>query len=297
VYALFPAAVVLGLQIWLIFVVRPEPDLGPLPFAGDLTHLNGTDSMWSWLHLFQHRFVTADGVRQVQVSNAVFYSGGAFLPEYLTPLFLPVVAIGIVTTVKRYPRALLLLLSWPAVLLCFDAGLAQQNPRYILAALPPIALLAGVGMAVVWEWLGSWMRAPAAVLSCAGLFAVAASGLAGVGTLNRERNDDLQVATWTVARVPARATTLSFGITLTLQHATALHVLDLSVLSQHDLQQLILKKKAVYVLAQIPVMTGQFAALPTGLNYRFLRTGPGLIPIGVFHGYTLAQVRPTKTGL
>jgi hypothetical protein len=291
--ALIPAAVVLGLQIWLIFAVRPEADLGPLPFAGDLTHLNGADSTWSWLHLFQHRFITADGVRQVQVSNAVFYSTGAFLPEYLTPLFLPVVAIGMIAAVKRYPRSLFLLLSWPAILLFFDAGLAQQNPRYILAALPPIAILAGVGMAVVWEWLGSRVRPPAAVLACAGLLAVAASGLAGVATLNRERNADLQVATWTTARVPAGATTLSFGITLTLQHATALHVMDLSVLSEHDLQRLMSKRKAVYVLAQVPVMTGQFAALPTGLNYRFLQTEPGLTPIGVFHGYTLARVRTT----
>jgi hypothetical protein len=72
---------------------------------------------------------------------------------------------------------------------------------------------------------------------------------------------------------------------------------DLSVLSKHDLRRLILKNKPMYVLAQVSVMTGQFAALPTGVNYRFLRTGPGLIPMGEFHGYTLAQVRTAKRGV
>jgi hypothetical protein len=291
VCALIPAAAVLGLQIWLIFTVRPEPDLGPLPFAGDLSHLNGIDSTWSLQHLFQHRFVNADGVRQYPSSNAVFYGTGAFLPEYLTPLFSPVVIAGLVATVKRYRRSLFMLLSWPVILLTFDAGLAQQNPRYILAALPPIAILAGIGMAVTWERLGSHGRSLAVVLVCAGLVSVATTGLAGVGTLNRERNDDLQVAAWTAAREPAGATTLSFGITLTLQHATALHVLDLSTLSEHDLKRLNVRRHRIYVLVRVSVMTGQVASRSPGINYRFLRAGPGLVRIGAFHGYTLAQVR------
>jgi hypothetical protein len=98
------------------------------------------------------------------------------------------------------------------------------------------------------------------------------------------------VSAWAAARLPARATTLSFGLTLTLQHATTLHVLDLSVLSTRDLQRLIAHQQPLYLLVQVGVMNGQFAARPPGRNYRFLRGHPGLTSLGVLRGYTLARV-------
>ena len=220
-----------------------------------------------------------------------YYAGGAFLPQYLTPLFAPAAVLGLIVAFIRYRRALLLLLSWPVFLLSFDAGLALQNPRYILAALPPIALFAGLGLAVVWDHLPVRWRPLGAALLGAGLVAVATSGLSGVGTLNRERNSDLQVAAWTAAREPAGATTLSFGITLTLQHATHLQVLDLSVLSERDLRRLVARRGPVYLLVQTGVMNGQFAAQSTGSNYRSLQTNPGLIRLGALHGYTLMRVK------
>jgi hypothetical protein len=189
-----------------------------------------------------------------------------------------------------YRRSLLLLLSWPASLLLFDAGLAEQNPRFILAALPPIAILAGLGLAVVWDRLSPRGRSLAAAALSGGLLFVAVIGLRELGTLNKERNGDLQVAAWTAVRVPAGATTLSFGITLTLQHATNLQVLDLSVLSERDLKRLIAHRRPLYLLVQMSAMNGQFAARPPGINYRFLRNNFDLTPVGVVHGYTLARV-------
>src|SRR5205807_771932 len=98
-------------------------------------------------HLFQRSFVNADGVERYALPNAVFYAGGAFLPQYLTVLALPAALLGLAAAAVRYRRALLLLLSWPAILILFDAGLAEQNPRFILAYLPPVAILAGLGVA------------------------------------------------------------------------------------------------------------------------------------------------------
>jgi hypothetical protein len=271
--------------------VHPEADLGPVPFAGDLGLVNGSGSGWSFLHLFQHTFVNADGVLRYSLPNGLYYGTGAFLPQYLTPLFLPAALLGLVAAAVAYRRSLLLLLSWPAVLLLFDAGLAEQNPRFILTALPPIAILAGLGLGVVGEWLRPAQRRVAAVLLAAGLLAVALIGLREVGQLNTARNGDLQVATWTAARVPARATTLAFGITLTLQHATDLHVLDLSVLSEQDLERLIRHRAPLYLLVQLAAMNGQVAARAPGINYRFLLNSPGLIRLGALHGYTLSRVR------
>ncbi len=289
-WAVVPAMVVLGTQLWLVYTVRPDPSVSVLPFAGDLVHVNGAGIGWSLTHLFQHRFVNGDGVQQYPWPNGWYYAGGAFLSQYLTPIFLPATVVGVIVAATSYPRSLLLLLSWPAFLLTFDAGLAQQNPRYILAALPPIALLAGLGSAVVWEHLPAPWRALGTVLMGAALVTVAAIGLRGVSTLNAERNSDLQVATWAAAREPVGATTLTFGLTLTLQHSTHLRVVDLSVLSQRALQRLVVRQGPLYLLVQERAMTGQFAAQPPGINYRRLKANPGLTLLGGLHGYTLARV-------
>ena len=289
-YALVPAAVVLGVQLLLVFTVRPEADLGRLPFAGDLALLNGSGSGWSLLHLFQNSFVSADGVQRYPWSNALFYATGAFRTEYLTTLFLPATLLGLVVAALSYRRALLLLLSWPALLLLFDAGLDEQNPRFILMALPPIATLAGLGLAALWHRLPPRWYPAGAGLVAAGLLVVALNGLSGVATVNSYRNGDLQVASWTAAHAPARATVLSFGITLTLQHATHLRVLELSVMSVYDLKRLIAHRRPFYVLVPITAMNGQFAQRSPGIDYRFLRSGPGAVQVGALHGYSLLRL-------
>jgi 4-amino-4-deoxy-L-arabinose transferase-like glycosyltransferase len=289
-WAVIPAAAVLGAQLWLVFTVRPEADLGPHPFAGDLSLVNGSGSGWSPLHLFQRSFVNADGVQRYAWPNGLFYATGPFLSQYLTPLFFPAVMLGLVVAAVRYGRSLLLLLSWPALLLLLDAGLAEQNPRFILAALPPIAILAGLGLAVVWDHLlPRWRPLSAAVLAI-GFLVVAANDLRTLGAVNAARNADLRVSAWAAARLPARATTLSFGLTLTLQHVTDLHVLDLSVLSRRNLERLIAQRRPLYLLVQPWAMAGQFAARPPGRNYRFLRGHAGLTRLGSLNGYTLWRV-------
>ena len=289
-WAIIPAAAVLGAQLWLVFTVRPEADLGPLPFVGDLALVNGAGSGWSLRHLLQRSFANADGVQSYPLPNALFYAGGPFLAQYLTPLFFPAALLGLVVAARRFRRSLLLLLWWPALLLFLDAGLDEQNPRFILAALPPVAILAGLGLAVVWDQLRSRWRPLAAAVLAVCLLAVAANDVRMLGTLNAARNADLQVSAWAAARLPARATTLSFGLTLTLQHVTDLRVLDLSVLSGRDLQRLIAQRRPLYLLVQPWVMDGQFAAQPPGRNYRFLRGYTGLTRLGALHGYTLSRV-------
>jgi 4-amino-4-deoxy-L-arabinose transferase-like glycosyltransferase len=289
-WAILPAIAVLGAQLLLVFTVRPEADLGKLPFAGDLALINGSGSGWSCLHLFQNSFVNADGVQRYPWTNVLFYATGAFRAEYLTALLVPVTLLGLAVAALSYRRALLLLLSWPALLLLFDAGLDEQNPRFILMALPPIAILAGLGLAALWDHLPPRWYPAGAGLVAAALLVIALNGLSGVATLNRERNGDLQVASWTATHAPARATVLSFGITLTLQHATHLRVLELSVMSVHDLKRLIARRRPFYVLAPLNAMNGQFADRSPGVNYRFLRGSPGTIQLGALHGYGLLRL-------
>ena len=289
-WAVIPAAAVLIAQFWFAFTVRPEADLGSLPFVGDLTLVNGSGSGWSFFHLFQPSFVTADGVQRYSSPNAVYYATAAFLPQFLTWFFLPAFVVGLIGAARAYRRALLLLLSWPLVLLLFDAGLAEQNPRFVLAALPPIAILAGLGVSILWQRLRPRWRPVVAVLMAAGIFLIASNAVRELAALNRERNSDLQVATWAAARVPNGATTLSFGITLTLEHATDLHPLDLSVLSERGLQRMLAHGRPLYVLVPVRALNGQFAARTPGINYRYLREKSNLVRVGDLHGYALSRV-------
>jgi hypothetical protein len=289
-WAIVPAVAILGAQLWFVFTVRPEANLGNLPFAGDLGLVNGSGSSWSLLHFFQHSFVNADGVERYTLPNALFYATGPFLPQYLTLLFLPAVAVGLVGATSRYRRSLLLLVAWPAVLLLFDAGLAEQNPRFIQAALPPIAILAGLGLVVILERLKSRSQLVAGAVVAGCLLFVAATGLRELSDLNRARRADLQVAQWAAARIPPHGVAVSFGITLTLQHATTLHVVDLSVLTATDLRKLSTRRRPAFLLIQMGAVNGQFAGQAPGIDFRILRDHPGLGWLGALHGYTLFRV-------
>ncbi len=54
---------------------------------------------------------------------------------------------------------LVLLVAWPAMILGFHAGAPWQNFRFTLAALPPLAVLVGLGAAQVAVWLNGSTKA------------------------------------------------------------------------------------------------------------------------------------------
>jgi hypothetical protein len=296
-----------------------------VPFAGDLGLVNGGG--WSFAHLFQRSFQNADGALRYDLPNGLFYATAAFRSNYLTPLVAPFLVLGLVWA-ARFPRCLILLGGWPVALLLLDAGLAEQNPRFVLAALPPLAVFAGLGAAVLWTRTAvasqgssqggpeaqraprpvptepartgarrrSWIQLERvwhpflAVIYGACIISVAVSGLGDVAALNAARVGDREVAAWASARVPAHATTVAFGITLTLDHVTRLHPLDLSELTPAQLRSLS-AQSPTFLLVQVRAMTGQVAQRTPGLNYRFLRDRLGLIRLGALHGYTLFRVR------
>jgi hypothetical protein len=291
--ALLAGGAVLAAQGWLILTVAPHPSLSSLPFAGDLTlaHGAGAGGGWSPAHLIERSFLTPDGSQHYALPNLLYYASAPFRPQNLTPLFAPAALLGVVIIASRYRRALPLVIVWPAVLLLFDAGLAEQNLRFVLMVLPPVAILAGLGVAVAWDSLVLRQRPLLVAAVLAGLLIVAGLGMRDVGRLVDAHNADLQVARWAAARVPLRATTLSFGITLTVQHETRIRPLDLYALSRPRLAQLVSEGRQLYLLVQVDQMAGQWALRSPGADYRFLRDGPGLVRLGALRGYTLFRVR------
>lgn len=291
--AILAGGAVLAAQAWLILTVAPHPTFASLPFAGDISLVHGAHAGggWSVAHLFERNFLNPDGSQHYALPNLLFYASAAFRPQDLSPLFALPALLGALLVVTRYRRSVPLLILWPAALLLFDAGLAEQNLRFVLQALPPVAILAGLGIAAVWDRIAPRRRPLLAVAVLVAFLAVAGIGLRDVGKLVAAHNADLEVARWTAARVPPRATTLSFEITLTLDHATLLHPLDLYELSKPELARLIAQARPVYLLVQVHQMEGQWALRSPGRDYRYLRDGPGLVRIGGVRSYTLFRVR------
>jgi hypothetical protein len=292
-----PAAVlaggaVLAAQAWLILTVEPHPSLSSLPFAGDITLVRGARAGggWSLAHLFQRDFLNPDGSQRYSLPNLVYYASAPFRPQDLSPFFAPPALLGALLAVARYRRSVPLLLIWPATLLLFDAGLAEQNLRFVLPALPPVAILAGLGIAATRDWVSPRRRSVLAEAVLLGLVAVAAWGLRDVGKLVDEHNAELDVARWTALKMPPNATLLTFGITLTVDQATRLRPLDLFAVSRPRLAWLVAHVRPLYLLVQVDQMNGQWRLRSPGTDYRYLRDGPGLTEIGPIRGYTLFRV-------
>jgi hypothetical protein len=290
-WALIPAAAIIGVQAYLIFAVPAGAGVTSRSFAGDLGIIGGgSGGAWSPLHLFQRDFLNPDGAQHYQLPNSLFYATAAFRPIYLTPVFVLPVLVGTWSVASRYRHALVLLIGWPVALLLLDAGLAEQNIRFVLAALPPLAILAGLGVAEMRERAAPKFQAAATLLLAGCLLIVTVAGFYDVHKLVLASRSDLAVASWTAANVSSGATTISFEITLTLAHSTRLSPLDLSELSPAGLRQ-IAKTRPSYLLVRVSSMLGQWAQRTPGQNYRYARDVLGLTPIGMRYDYTLFRIR------
>jgi hypothetical protein len=286
-WALIPAALIVGVQLLLTFTVPAAPHLGVRPFAGNFGLLGGGG--WSPIHLAQSSFLNADGSQHYSLPNALFYASAAFRPIYLTPLFaLPALA-GAWLVAAKYRRAAPWLLGWPFVVLLLDAGLAEQNIRFVLAALPPIAVLAALGVAAAWDRIPRNWIPTAAVTLAASLVVVATAGLRDVHGLVVASRGDLAVASWAASQVPPRTTLVSFEITQTLAHSTRLRPLDLFYLSIGDLRRVV-RERPTYLLVRVASMTGQWYRKTPGIDFRYLQHALGMSRLGERGGYSLFKL-------
>jgi hypothetical protein len=288
-FALAPAAVVIGAQLVLAFSVPAGSGLGRWPFLGDLGLVNGSGGGWSPRHLFQRSFSTIDGTRHYSLPNAIYYASAAFLPKNLTPIAVPIVALGAWRVVRHAGRAAILLLAWPAAILLLDAGLAEQNLRFVLLALPPVALLGGLGLVTAGEVLARRSRVAPAAMPAAVVLIVAGAGLYDMHKVVAAGASDRETAHWAARMIPPRAVTAAFEITATLNYATGVRPLDLSQVSAGELRR-DGENRQVYLLVRTPDLTGQFAHVPPGPTFRALQSTPGLVTVGTRNGYTLLRL-------
>jgi hypothetical protein len=259
---------------------NPDPVLGHQWVVG-----------WSPLNAVRSEFETVDGRAVYQMPVALFYARPAIWPNYLFPLFTPFLLLGLWTTIRRrWSLVLALVGGWGAAIYVFLSGIPYQNFRFTLVFLPVIAIMTAIGLYHGWSRLTLRWRPLLVVYVLVGLLGGIWYSGRGLGDFIAHKDADLNIARWVASQVPADGRVLAFGITLTLQHYTPLDVREFFLLSPQDLQGLLDDGRPTYLIVQVDNLERQWPGHPPERNYRQLRDGPGLVPMGTQAGYTLFRV-------
>ena len=259
---------------------------GNAPFAGDLQVYS-----WSPLNALRATFTTGDGQLAYNLPNGLYYALAPANWWYFSPLLAALIVPGVwaVMRHRRIPAAGILV-AWAAVVLAFHAGAPWQNPRFALAYLPPLAILAAVGYDQLRRASGAHVRRAAGAWLLAGL-ALAAAGSAVVTQefIERKQND-LAIVRWADGLTPAHGQLLAFGLTATFQEYGRLQTLDLSEVSTKQVGALLGDGRPTLVLVDVNALERQWTGRAPWARYHALRAAPGLLPLGTRGGYTLFSV-------
>ncbi|MCS7312823.1 MAG: hypothetical protein NZ742_07925 [Acidobacteria bacterium] len=185
----------------------------------------------------------------------------------------------------------------------FLAGIPHENFRFTLALLPATA--GGL------DRFGCRDTSPGASTGggVSGRRKAIVVGILGLGLLGSlayngrvidafiDRKDaDLAVARWVERTVTPDARVLAFGITSTLRHYTSLDVMELYDLTLSDLARMQTDGRRTYLIVPLADLERQWRGHSPERNYRGLRDGPGLLPLGSQESYALFRVIPGNAG-
>ena len=221
---------------------------------------------------------------------------------YLGPL--AVAALAGVGAVLRRPSVMRAgtLLAWPGLVMLFLAGDATQNTRFSLALLPPLAILAALGIALTVELLGRMSPGRARVgtlLVGASVALGMASMAAGAmritdGFVVRQQADRAAIDEL-ASRIPSGDRVLAFGATLALRHG-GIPAVELYDLGPPDIEALLADGRPTWLLVPADVSGPQWAEGPPGRDVAALRVGPGLTDAGRAGSWRLFRIGAGRGG-
>ena len=259
---------------------------------------------WNIANIWRRDFVTVDGAQQYQLPVGVYYLTRMAWPSFLFPLLALLCLPGALWLARRrrWP-ALALLVGWPLLLWLFLAGIPYQNARFILPALPALAVLAGLGGGWAYERTRDGRRETddgrrrsdwAGVMLTVSLFVSLAGslawGLRDYRYLVAYKNEQLALVEWARAQMAVGSTLITFGATLTFQHYTNGDVRELFYLAPLDLDAIAQQPQPVYLLLDVGTIERQWAGLRPQQDYHYLQEHPGLELVGQRGAYTLFRL-------
>jgi hypothetical protein len=271
-----------------------QPDAA-VPFTVDLQVYS-----WNPLNALRREFVTADGLLSYAWPNGLWYALAPAHRFYFTPLLAPWLIPGLWAVIRRKAAApLFLLVGWVAAIALFHAGAPWQNFRFNLAHLPPLAILVAIGIETIALWLVA--RIPAGAGRRLAMLALAMIVLAGMLLMARggwnlsrgfvdRKQADLATVAWVEQQAPQGARLLTFGLTSTFQHESALETKELFALTPDDLASLLADGHLTFLLIDVASVESQWQGRSPSINYRWLRDQAGLEELGKLRAYTLFRV-------
>ncbi len=279
--------------------------LGPTVLPGILRLASGSEAdpsfvgnlqiyTWHPLNALRREFVTVDGTLRYPLPNGLYY---ALLPAhwfYLTPVLAPVILPGLWFGARRRSALFALIVGWALVVYAFHAGAPWQNFRFVLAFLPPLAILVAIGFAETRRVASRPLRWIAGLALAAGLIWMFAGGVSLSREFIERKQADLATVHWVESQLPPEARLLTFNLTLTVQHYSRVPTLDLSEIDPSTISGLLAGRAPVFVLVDLTSIETQWADRSPFTNYVWLRDGPGLTPIGTSRQYTLFKVGSMK---
>ncbi len=266
-------------------LANPERDFVSFAAAGEVYR-------WHPRHAWQREHESSDGVLRYALPNALYYALTPARGFYLTPLFALWIPVGLVLLWRqRDALRLTVLAGWPGVLYLFHAGTAWQNVRFTLGYLPPLAILSAMGLLGSYHHLrGRGSRRALGLLLLVGVGWQVTGALGLTSGFIERMQDNVATARWAAAQMPPDAQLFTFGLTLTLQHESALATHDLYFLTPADLAALLASSQPAYLLLDVANIEAQWQGRSPAIGYAWLRDGPGLRLLATRGAYTLFQV-------
>ena len=260
---------------------------GNAPFAGDLQVY-----AWSPVNALHATFTTADGQLAYNLPTGLYYALAPANWWYFSPLLAALIAPGVWAVVRQTRTPTLgILVAWAAIVLAFHAGAPWQNPRFALAYLPPLAILAAVGYDQLRRAAHLQVRRAAAAWLLAGMALAAAGSAVLTQEFIERKQNDVAVVRWADGLAPLNGQLLAFGLTATFQEYGRLPTLDLSEVNTERIGALLRDGRPTLVLVDVNALERQWTGRAPWERYHALLAAPGLTSLGTRSGYTLFAVR------
>ncbi len=259
---------------------------------------------WSPVNALRRSFVTSDGLLQYRLPNGLYYALAPARSFYFSPLLALFLLPGLWAVLRRRAGASLFLVAGGAALVyCFLAGIPWQNFRFTLTYLPPLAILAAVGVLATVGALSRWNvgarcivplrrygRAVLALWLAAGLAWMAIGGYRLASSFIATMQANVATVRWLEAQVPPNARVIAFGLALTLAHESELETINIYYPTPAELEALLEDDRPLYLLLEVENVESQWAGRSPTENYHWLRDNPGLTEIGRNGAYTLFRI-------
>ena len=294
--AAIPALVILGPVLLPALMTSPSTDT---TFGGNFQNQL---TRWDIQHALQRDFINPDGYLSYRLPNAVYYSIMPARPFYFGPVLAVFALVGLLTILRRRAVGKFApLLAWWIVVYLLLVGGPQQNVRFGLSYMPPLAALAGIGAAALWSWSEQYNGGKRAGKVTAGLAAVIGAGLlwAGIGAVQwtqdfiDHQKNSLQTVRWAEAHIPPDGQVIALGLTLTMQHYTPLETYEIYSLTVAEVAAIIEHDRPTYLLLDVANVETQWRDQTPALHYGWLRDVPGLTRVDQRGSFTLFRVNNT----